>query len=158
MWLEPLVSAVAFSKSAPPSTSLYRMYKAIKEAVRQIPTPDALKEATTCKHKCSTAMSELIECVVCGAASCCKVHKVCTKCNEGFECTCGLHARFCVAINHVARKGTPPREGRPLVHFNIRSNLKKKVFHFGAKTCQHVFFASQTRQSVARDDTDDDEC
>ena len=122
-WLEPLVSAVAFSKSAPPSPSLYRMYKAIKEATRQIPVPEAQKGAKKCKHGFSTAQSEMIECAVCGNASCCKVHKVCTKCNEGFECTCGLHARFCVAITHVVRE----RRLKP-VHRRSILRVRKEIF------------------------------
>jgi hypothetical protein len=113
-WLESLVSAIAFSKSAPPRTGLYRMYVAMKAATRQIPIPAEMRELKTCKHGCSTAQSAMQECTVCGTCSCCVVHKVCTRCNEGFECTCGLHARFCVALNHVVRPGIASNFGAQL--------------------------------------------
>lgn len=119
------MSAVAFAKSGPARPSLYRMYVAIKEATRQISAllPAEKKGLAACRHKCSTAQSATVSCAVCGTASCCVVHKVCTKCNEGFECTCGLHARFCVALNHVVRE----RRLKP-VHRRAILRARKEIF------------------------------
>lgn len=122
------MSAVTYAKQGPPRPSLYRMYAAIKAATSQMPIPDKLKEAKACRHGCSTAQSAMVTCKICGTASCCVVHKVCTKCNEGFQCTCGLHGRFCVAINHVARE----RRLKP-VHRKQILRVRKEILLMLAK-------------------------
>lgn len=89
------------------------------------------------------SMSALTNCKICGMRRCCVKHKVCTKCEEGFQCSCGLDARFCIAITVYCRD----RLLQPL-HRQRIMQARKEIFLLLAK-CHNYTGESYTALPLA---------